>query len=43
MVIVFLDSTALQMVGGIARAAALAFILTQATIGRRAAVNAAAE
>jgi DHA1 family bicyclomycin/chloramphenicol resistance-like MFS transporter len=40
---VFFNGTALPMVAGIALAAALAFVLTQATIGRRAAVNAAAE
>jgi len=39
----FADGTALPMAGGIALAAALAFVLTQATIGRRAAVNATAE
>ena len=39
----FTDGTALPMAGGIALAAALAFVLTQATIGRQAAANAAAE
>ncbi|MDB5524051.1 MAG: drug resistance transporter, Bcr/CflA subfamily [Rhizobium sp.] len=39
----FVDGTALPMAGGIAFAAALAFILTQATIGRRRAVEAPAE
>ena len=38
---VFFDGTALPMAGGIALAAALAFVLTQATIGRRAAISAA--
>ena len=35
------DGTPLPMVAGIAVAAALAFVLTQATIGRRAAISAA--
>jgi DHA1 family bicyclomycin/chloramphenicol resistance-like MFS transporter len=39
----FTDGTALPMVAGIAFAAALAFILTQVTIGRRATASAAAE
>ena len=39
----FVDGTALPMAGGIALAAALAFILTQATIGRRRAAEAPAE
>lgn len=39
----FADGTPLPMVGGIALAAALAFILTQATIGRRRTLGAPAE